>query len=72
MQAYRDRLMSQGYNVQYIEYQKDVTTSFLFNHLRKHKIDVIYHAEITDHELKKRFQQRWPGLFGQPEAIFKW
>ncbi|MFZ5908301.1 MAG: cryptochrome/photolyase family protein [Nitrospirota bacterium] len=57
MQAYRERIISKGYRVQYIECQKGDTDSLLFPQCKKQKIEVIYHAEITDHALEDRFQR---------------
>lgn len=57
MQAYRDRLTSKGYAVHYIEHQGDDTIALFMEQLRKHKIDTIHHADITDHELNRRFQK---------------
>jgi deoxyribodipyrimidine photolyase-related protein len=54
MKYYHDFLKKQGYDVIYVEYQKDAKMSYIFNELKKYDINCIYCAELIDHMLKIR------------------
>ena len=54
MQAFRDRLISNNYNVFYLDFQKGSKLYRLFERLKTRKIRKIYVADVVDHRLEKR------------------
>ena len=62
MRAYRERLMSEGYYVHYVEFRPDPSIDHLFKGLRDRKADEIWVADPVDHVLEDRLRKngtRW-------------
>lgn len=57
MQAYRDRLLKEAYEVQYIAYAKGNELDAFFQILKKERIASLYLAEIDDFELDRRIRE---------------
>lgn len=56
MLAYRERLLKEGYDVQYMGYANGNELEVLFRLLKKERIDTLYLVEIDDYELDSRIR----------------
>jgi deoxyribodipyrimidine photolyase-related protein len=57
LNRYYRKLISQGYHVTYINYEKSADMSYLFKQLIKEEIDEITFCELIDFELERRIRK---------------